>query len=1058
MVSNLVSFSNKCAYYFNNNQKKVGESLQASKLVRIFHSQSTELKAYTLSEKIHNISIEWVQFKSYQAIKASCDCNEFQITESCPHLWAVIIGAESEQFPELGNGLEKVEFISSFTDMVADPFERNRSDILHKLDEAFERQRVEFETKYSLEEEKEKVLGFKLFEKYPMQDNFLRLEFTVDGKVVQVTDKMVNSLTTSDKGLIEIFRRMTTIHSKTYWQRKNIRGKNSFFEIPIESIDYLLPLVSKTNLIDSEGSQISFTSKESLVAHSKLEDTKDWEFIPYFDLNGEIINIEDVKVISGVNLAIYKSLLLKVNYRGLKPLFTEYLEGKTSFKKESLEKKDLKSFISKHPTLSNLEIPKSIKIDREEIDPVIRMSLDISSGPVGPVIWCQIISIFDESWHSPLSPLPLPQIDQRTLRVKNEFKEEKLLRKMAEVLKLDINEKDFSRKIEIEAENFNDKIEKLISLRFEVYAKNKRVSVPRSMGVTLKTEDDWFEVKSNLEFDDENFHTPQILAMAKDSQALIPLKNGTLGLAPLEWLKKHLKLEHMSYTADERLMLAKDHVLYMDLLFEEKLLQTDSPTYSTLLDNLKNAKNAPPLEIPKTFCGVLRDYQAEGVQWLNFIDSLSLGGCLADEMGLGKTVQILCHLEILRNQGRTKHLIIVPKSLIHNWKKEAKKFCPKMKTVVYEGQRESRIKLLDQDFDIMFCTYGITRNDYEVLRETKFDTIILDEAQHIKNESSLTSKSVLLLNSRSRFIVTGTPIENSLSELFTLFRFLSPKVFNQQKISKENLTDGNESVVENILKGLRPLILRRLKKDVLKDLPEKYESILPVVLSEDQNKIYSELKEHYRTKLMDKVQKVGIKKSKVHILEALLRLRQAACHPGLINPIYKNSESAKLEILIEKLRVIAKSGEKALVFSQFTKFLKIVQERLSIEGIEFSYLDGQTNNREEVIDEFKSNSDKTTFLISLKAGGYGLNLTEAKYCFLLDPWWNPAVEGQAIDRIHRIGQKSEVYAIKLLSENTVEEKIVEMQKRKKKLIDNLFFSNSSVLQDIDSSDLVFLFS
>lgn len=1056
MVSNPVRFSNKCAYYFNNNQKKLGESLLNSKLIRIFHSQSSEIKAYTLTDKIFNISLQWVQLKSFQAIKASCDCNEFQITDSCPHLWAVIRSADSEQFPSLGEALEKIDFISSRIE--EDPFERNKVDVLEKLDHAFEKQKIAYELKYGLEEEKEKSLSFRIFENYPMQEDLLRIDILVDQKTVQVTDKLIEQLVPADKGLVEIFRRMTTVQSKTYWQRKNIRGKNTFFEIPLESLDYLLPLVTKKGLLSTNNNQLSFYTKECITAHNQLKETENWEFNPYFQLNGEIIELSDTKIISGIDLLIFNNVIYKVDYRGLKPLFNEYLNGKTSYSKESLPKKDLKKFISKHPTLANLEIPKNIKIERDEIDPIIRMNIDLSSGPIGTVIWAQVISTFEENWHSPLSPLPLAQIDQRVLRVKNIEKEKELLSFVATTLKLDLETKDFSRKILIPAEDFNERISKVINAGIQVFAKNKRVSVPRSMGITLKTEDDWFEVKSKLEFDEENFHTPQILAMAKDSEALIPLKDGTLGLAPLEWLQKHLHLEHMSYMADEKLMLAKDHVLYLDILFEQKLLETDTPSYSQLLEKLKSAKSAPSIVIPNTFKGDLRDYQRSGVEWLNFIDSLSLGGCLADEMGLGKTVQILCHLEVLRQKGRTKHLIIVPKSLIHNWKKEAAKFCPEMKTVVYNGAKSQRVKLLEEDFDIMFCTYGITRNDYEILKETYFDTIILDEAQHIKNESSLVSKSVLLLNSKSRFIVTGTPVENSLSELFTLFRFLSPKVFNQSKISKENLTDGNESVVENILKGLRPLILRRLKKDVLKDLPEKNESILPVELSPDQNKIYNELKEHYRTKLMDKVQKVGIKKSKVHILEALLRLRQAACHPGLINPIYKDSESAKLEILIEKLKVISKSGEKALVFSQFTQFLKIVQNRLDQEGIDFSYLDGQTRDREGVIDEFKSREEKSAFLISLKAGGYGLNLTEAKYCFLLDPWWNPAVEGQAIDRIHRIGQKSEVYAIKLLSENTVEEKIVEMQKRKKQLVDNLFFSNKTVLQDIDSSDLVFLFS
>jgi len=1056
MVSNLVDFSNKCAYYFNNNQKKSGESLLSKKLVRIFHSSSNELKAYTLTDTIHNIELEWIQLKSYKAIKAKCDCREFQFSASCSHLWAIIKSADSEQFPDAVQSLEKVDFI---TPIPAPPVDSSpKSNALLKLENAFEQQKKEYEAKFNIEETHEKELSFKVFENYPMQDNALRVDLQIDKKLIHLNDKLIKSLSERDRGLVEIFRRMSSVQSKSYWQRRNIKSKNTFFEIPSESIPFLLPLITQCGLVNSKDEVITYQERETLVAHGKLEDSDEWKFTPFFKLGDRVIEISEVYCIRNIELALLDRSIYRVDYRGLRPLFEQFLNEKTSFKKDEVPKKELKNFIKKYPSLAVVEIPKSVKIDKVLVSPIIRMNLDISSGPIGTVIWAQIISTYENDWHSPLSPIPLTQDDQRVLRVKDSNKELELLNFLAQTLDLNLETKDFSRKIEIKVDDFNEKISLLINNEIEVFAKNKRVSVPKSMGISIESDDDWFEVKSNLEYEGESFHTPKILAMAKDSQALIPLKNGELGLAPVEWLRKHLRLEYMSYMKDEKVIMAADHLLYLDLLFEEKQLKTRPPSYSQLLQKLKNAKEAPELSIPKTFNGKLRDYQHEGVKWLNFIDELSLGGCLADEMGLGKTVQILCHLAILKEKKRTKHLIIVPKSLIHNWKKEAKKFCPHLKTRVYEGARKDRVDILEEDFDILFCTYGITRNDYETLKEVYFDTIILDEAQHIKNENSLISKSVLLLQSRSKFIVTGTPIENNLSELFTLFRFLSPKVFNQQKISKENLTDGNESVVENILKGLRPLILRRMKVDVLKDLPPKNESVLAVELSPEQNEIYNELKEHYRSKLMDKVQKVGIKKSKVHILEALLRLRQAACHPGLINPLYLDSESAKLEILVEKLKVIAKSGEKALVFSQFTQFLKIVQNRLKAEGIEFSYLDGQTRNREEVIDEFKEVPDKTAFLISLKAGGFGLNLTQAKYCFLLDPWWNPAVEGQAIDRIHRIGQKSEVYAIKLLSEGTVEEKIIEMQKRKKKLVDNLFFGDSTVLKDIDSSDLVFLFS
>lgn len=1061
MISKDVKFTNKCAHYFDKDLKKKGEELYKNNLIRVSHSQNESIKAYTLDQNTYNPSLEWVQLKSFQAIKTNCDCRRYKLTEYCSHLWALILASEVEEFPNLANSLTTIEFISSFDDQDIDNLEEEiiqSSDILLNLSTAIELESKEIQLQSSIDENKERTLRFRLNSDLEMQKGFIRVEFLIDGKNIQLTDSIMNDFKSSDRAILEILRRLNSVQSKTYWTRRKVRGKSSFCEIPIESIGLLLPTIVEKGLYDNEENKLEFNASAKLICHNKLDHEDSWRFIPYFMFYKTKVDIKNVVLIKNNPLAIYDGSLVVVDYRGLNAFVSEFQKGRTSFKKEDLSVEDIKSLVHKYPNLTKIELPNEIKIKTKKVTPTVRMSIDISSGVKETILWAQFTTAFDDEWHSPLSPQTLASTDLRKIRQKDEAAEEKIYQNVSKILSLNVNNQDFTRKVKIQTDNFNFTIESLIEIGIEVYAKNRKVSVPKVSNISLKTEDDWFEVKSKLEFSEESLYTPQILTLAKSNQNLIELKNGTLGLLPEQWLKKHLHLEFLAEHKGEKFLIAKDHSLYLDLLFEQKQLQTDKPQYSELISKLKSIKESPHVEVPKTFKAELRDYQQTGVNWLSFLDTLGLGGCLADEMGLGKTIQILAHLEVLRTKNRRRHLIIVPKSLVFNWKREANKFCPEMKVLTYDGTKAQRKKLLESEFDLLICTYGIIRNDIHDLEDTQFDTVVLDEAQHIKNEQSLTAKSVMLINSRQRFIATGTPVENSLSELFSLFKFLSPKVFGTKKISRENLVDGNESVVSNILKGLRPLILRRLKKDVLKELPAKSESVLTVRLGAEQRKIYQDLKDHYRSKLMDKVEKFGIKKSKIHILEALLRLRQAACHPGLINPNYKNSSSAKLDALMEKLNIISQTKEKVLVFSQFTQFLKLLENRLNEESIEYCYLDGQTNNREKVVEEFKTNSKKVVFLISLKAGGYGLNLTEANYCFLLDPWWNPAVEGQAIDRMHRIGQFKKVFAYKLLSENTIEEKIIALQNKKKQLMDDLLYSNETVLKDIDSSDLTFLFS
>ena len=348
------------------------------------------------------------------------------------------------------------------------------------------------------------------------------------------------------------------------------------------------------------------------------------------------------------------------------------------------------------------------------------------------------------------------------------------------------------------------------------------------------------------------------------------------------------------------------------------------------------------------------------------------------------------------------------------------------------------------------------RRDIGFLKDIEWEYAVLDEAQAIKNEKTQASKATRLLRARFRLALSGTPIENHLGELWSLFDFLNPGMLGTANIFRLFAGDprtSDEHAREMLRRALRPFILRRSKSQVAKDLPQRMEETLYCDMPTAQRKYYDELRKHFRKSLRKRVESEGINRSKIHVLEALLRLRQAACHQGLIDAQRVGEESAKLDLLIPRLTEVADEGHKALVFSQFTSFLKIVRKQLDKTGISYEYLDGRTRKRQERVDRFQNNDDCKLFLISLKAGGLGLNLTAAEYVFLLDPWWNPAVEAQAIDRAHRIGQTRHVFAYRLIARNTVEEKVIELQKTKRDLADAIITADNSLIRDLTREDL-----
>jgi SNF2 family DNA or RNA helicase len=402
---------------------------------------------------------------------------------------------------------------------------------------------------------------------------------------------------------------------------------------------------------------------------------------------------------------------------------------------------------------------------------------------------------------------------------------------------------------------------------------------------------------------------------------------------------------------------------------------------------------------------------------------------------------------------------VVPRSLVFNWKQEAARFTPKLSVLDYTGMGRTAVEL--NGFDLVITTYGTLRRDAGRLRDVAFDYVILDEAQAVKNASSESAKAVRLLNGRHRLAMSGTPVENHLGELWALFDFLNPGMLGAAsvlKLSGGAARNPDEETRHLLAQALRPFILRRTKDQVARELPPRTEQTIYCELDAPQRKMYNELRQHYREGLLRRIETEGLKKSSFQVLEALLRLRQAACHPGLIDKKRVQEGSAKLETLLSQLREVLDEGHKALVFSQFTSFLDIVRKRLDSSGTVYEYLDGATRDRQERVERFQTDPNCKLFLVSLKAGGVGLNLTAAEYVFLLDPWWNPAVEAQAVDRAHRIGQLNQVFAYRLIARDTVEEKVLELQKSKRDLASAIISADNSLIRNLKREDLELLLS
>jgi non-specific serine/threonine protein kinase len=582
---------------------------------------------------------------------------------------------------------------------------------------------------------------------------------------------------------------------------------------------------------------------------------------------------------------------------------------------------------------------------------------------------------------------------------------------------------------------------------------------------------DWFDLKAVVHFGDLEVSLAEVRKAMRHKERFIKLADGTIGEIPPEWLEKYKHLFGLAETTEDGLRVARHHIALLDQLLSDNEQVTTDKQFEASRLWLKNFEGIASHDLPKGFQGELRPYQKAGFDWLYFLRESRFGGCLADDMGTGKTIQALCFLQSLkesRSRGKRKteprsaHLLVVPRSLVTNWEREGQKFTPDLKVLNFsQTERAADVAEFDQ-YDVVLTTYGILLREIERLKEYEFDTAILDEAQAIKNPLSESAKAARQLKCRHRLTLTGTPVENNTLELWSQFAFLNPGLLGSADYFREGFTgpierENDEEAVKTLRRLVYPFILRRTKDQVALDLPPRSEKILWNEMEPEQRRLYTQTRDEYRALILKMIEDKGIKDARFRILEGLLRLRQICNHPRLVKPGYQGG-SAKLDALLETIETLQAEGHKALIFSQFVQMLRIVERELKKAKIPYAYLDGSTVNRQARVDAFQTDEKIRVFLISLKAGGVGLNLTAADYVIHIDPWWNPAVEMQATDRAHRIGQDKPVFVYKLMMRDSVEEKILQLQDRKRNLVKQLIATEAGFFKSLTADDIRSLFS
>ncbi len=623
-------------------------------------------------------------------------------------------------------------------------------------------------------------------------------------------------------------------------------------------------------------------------------------------------------------------------------------------------------------------------------------------------------------------------------------------------------------------ENINSNYSEITDAGFRLISKldqNYNLQ-PVDIEVNSQLENDWFDIKATVRIGKWNlpFALFRKNILAGIREYLLP--DGTIAILPETWFTRYKNILEFSTSSGNDLKIHKQHFALL-----KETLSDDQNAGFEKLEKLLNPDQIPLLRPPAGLKAKMRHYQSDGLNWLNFLQNAGLGGCLADDMGLGKTIQALAMLQHNREtlvpaahgnisrepslfdmyEERMTSLIIVPASLIYNWENEIKRFIPGMKVYSYKGNQRKKSTDYFHNFDIILSSYHTIRQDIDLVSTFHFQYIILDESQLIKNPASMLYRTVMRLKSDFKLALTGTPVENSLTDLWTQLNFVNPGLLGDlayfhREFARPIEKMGDDEKEDKLRKIIQPFILRRTKEMVARDLPPVTEQTVFCDMTDEQFQIYDKEKSSVRNSIIKNITSTGVEKSTIVVLQGLMKLRQISNHPVMAYEDYESS-SGKFETVLQDIESVISEGHKILVFSSFVKHLDLYAEVFRKRRIMFSMLTGASTNREKIVNSFQNQEDNRIFLISLKAGGVGLNLTAAEYVFILDPWWNPASEMQALNRAHRIGQDKSVFVYRYITSNSIEEKIVRLQEKKSKLAD-MFITSNNPLKDIDIKEIL----
>jgi superfamily II DNA or RNA helicase len=1056
---------------------KLAELRVREKQLRIYFDGADSIRALMLNEPNEQIRASYSASASNE-ILAKCSCRQFSLSEGCEHLAALALSLGGSAF-EATHG-ERIH-ITFNPDLPSKPDYQESNLTLEWL--ALLKKDLRFSSSISVEKNEPIEIWYGLDFGSPGstpqrfdQPVFLFMR-EVQGrdsdrlKVFQVTDENLSRVRSQeDIKRISLFRHLMPATLSPYWRQRLGKTRRSLCFLPQDGLwQHLEEIANSKRLFIHQSFQsqpgiptsISVNKLTTKALSFSLNEIQGKEHFIQVSLNQPQAG-EHSQVDIDRKICLIDNEIQTIHTPTLPMALHFLIKEKLILGLEAIDQ--LKYILRENPWLVNFFTPKDqlkrigLDIVQLTFDPLIR--IEISKQPLGLEIKGTLL------FHYPEAPTPLipPRFFQNGMTESDDWyhngvlytrdteREDHFIQQLKdcdlEFLSLE-NQCSFY----LNHENFLKSILMFQEMEFTVMIDEKKLHAAKSMRTSVKSQDDWFELKTEGKFinsDGSLFEVDgeEFLEGLLDHQwrelGIVPLKDGKLGVLATDWLERLIPLTGLSHFENGVLKLHTSQAFALELALEQDRDKLENLSWGELKERSSQTLHPDDIILSEDIHATLRPYQKEALAWFLYLSTLELGGILADDMGLGKTLQTLAFLEqerqsfCLKSASSHFSLVVVPRTLMTNWQREAQKFTPRLNLVIYDGTPQKRAEILSRllktkSYTMILCTYGTLRLDIMELKKIPFLHFILDEAHLLKNPDTLIYKAAQLIKARTRFALSGTPAQNRLGELTTLLRLLVPKIF-ARKMPLDSLDQADEITRGKILQACSAFILRRTKEEVLKDLPEKIDSTLSIELPEDHKAFYTSLKQSIQKQFLPSENSQI--KNQIHPLEALLRLRQAAIHPKLVNPSY-TGRSGKFLSLLDRLDEIIQTKSKALVFSQFTQALHLLEQELNKKEIKSLLLTGKTHNRQKIIDRFTQDDEYPIFLLSLKAGGVGLNLTQANYIFILDPWWNPSQEEQAIDRSHRMGQKSTVFSYKMISKNTIEEKVQKLQLNKTHLIDQI---------------------